>query len=155
MALTPVQEVTFDPDEPGPAHQQVTSAMETPGGWLNLTPVPEPGEEPPPRNLFVSIFSSRGPELPLATVSRDQKEGPTIKVGLQHPGGPKAVDRLARDGLGLPPGWLVVSDHPRRGLVLSAPSTDAELAVDWLLEAAERLTMTPLPSRWAARRYQP
>jgi hypothetical protein len=155
MALEPVDEVLFDLDDPEPARRTVLASMATTDGWTNLAPVPEPGEAPPPRNVFLAIFSSRGPALPLATVSRSGRDDDRLSIGLQHPGGPQALDRLARLGLDLPAGWLRVADHPRRGLVVTAPVSDASAAVDWLLQAARLLTEHGLPDRWSARRYAP
>jgi hypothetical protein len=157
MALEPAVEVLFHLDDPEPAHRTVldTVAATDTEGWTNLAPVPEPGEEPPARNLFVAIFSARGPTLPLATVSRSGHDDGRLSIGLQHPGGPKALDRLAREGLPLPAGWLKVADHPRRGLVVTVPAAEASAAVDWLLQAARLLTLGPLPTQWSARRYVP
>lgn len=153
MALEPVEEVPFPLDDPEPARRTVLAAVATAGGWANLAPLPDPGEPPPARNLFLAIFSSRGPARPLATVSRADHGDDRLSLGLQHPGGPKALDRLAAAGLALPTGWLRVADHPRRGLVLTAPAAEAADAVDWLLAAAAILTPGPLPSPWSVRRY--
>lgn len=155
MALDPVEEVIFDLDDPEPARRTVLAAVASTDGWTNLAPVPDPGEAPPSRNLFVAIFSSRGPARPLATVSREGHDDDRISIGLQHPGGPRALERLAGLGLPLPDGWVKVADHPRRGLVVTAPVTDAGATVDWLVRAAGLLTAEPLPSRWSARRYAP
>ena len=155
MAVVPDSEVVFHLDDPEPARQALSEAMETVGAWVNVLPLLDPGEEPPPRNLFVAIFSSRGPELPLITISRAGNDAGTVSLGLQHPGGQKALDRLAADGLALPPGWLKIADHPRRGLVVNAPLAAAVDGLDWLIEAALRLTERSLPTRWAARTYRP
>ena len=88
-------------------------------------------------------------------MSRSGHDDDRLSIGLQHPGGPKALDRLAREGLPLPAGWLKVADHPRRGLVVTVPVAEVSAAVDWLLQAARLLTLGPLPTQWSARRYAP
>lgn len=155
MTLVPIEEASFTLDEPAPAHRTARAAASTDGGWVNLTPVPDPGTQPPRRNLFMAIFSSRGPELPLATISAEAPVAGHLSLGLQHPGGVKALARLAGRGLPLPDGWREVSDHPRRGLVVTAPAHQVDVGVDWLLAAARILTAGPLPTGWVARRYQP
>lgn len=49
---------------------------------------------------------------------------------------------LAGLGQELPQGWSKVADHPRRGLVLSAPeSTPRDELVMWMLDAAFLLSL--------------
>ncbi len=155
MRIQPVEETIFTLDDPSSARGMAQQAMAEAGGWVNLTPLPDPGTPPTRRNLFLAIFSSRGPDLPLATLSATAPTAGRISLGLQHPGGVKAIARLATSGLDLPPGWLAVTDHPRRGLVVTAPDTATDQGLDWLLRAALVLASGPLPSRWVARRYRP
>ena len=72
-------------------------------------------------------------------------------LGLQHPGGRKAIWRLRDVGIVVPEGWTVLADHPRRGLVLRLPDgADPTLALDWLVRAAVELTEMTLPDAWRA-----
>ena len=76
-------------------------------------------------------------------------------LGLQHPGGRRAIWRLRDAGIVVPDGWKVLSDHPRRGLVLSLPDgTDPQLTLDWLVRAAVELTEMALPDVWRAAVYR-
>ena len=78
-------------------------------------------------------------------------------LGLQHGSGPKAIWRLRDAGISLPPEWKVLSDHPRRGIVLTLPDeTLPEDALDWLLEAAVVLTDANIDLRadWRAGVYR-
>lgn len=121
-------------------------------GWVNLLPEVEPGFEPPPRNLVVALFSSRGDAVPLATWAAPEPAGGPASVGIQHGSGPQALIRLADAGLPLPDGWRKASDHPRRGLVVLVPSdAPADSVVRWLLRAAAELSTVPLTGHWLAQ----
>ena len=64
--------------------------------------------------------------------------------------------RQLRDlGCPLPPGWKVVVDHARRGLVLNVPEgddpdADHEVVLSWLVRAATALSFEPVTGRWHA-----
>ena len=161
MPIDPALEIPFTVDDVEPAVGPVREVIASGRGWVNLAPDVEPGTEPPRRNLFASIFSSRGPILPLATISpaadrRDGHEGlADLALGLQHAGGPRALETLASLGHPLPERWRKVSDHPRRGLVVSAPGTDdPHQLVRWLVGAGELLTQVELDEGWVARVYE-
>jgi hypothetical protein len=155
VAIDPIQEVRFSVDDPTPAVVAVADLIETGTGWVNLAPADDDGVDPPRRNLFAAIFSARGPLLPLATVSPADTGGGRLALGLQHNGGQRAISTLAESGHPLPDGWERVSDHPRRGLVVSAPAgTQPDVVVTWLLEAAERLTRVEMADAWVARVYR-
>lgn len=131
-------------------------------GWINFEPeVPEDVEVPGP-GLF-SFMSARGPAVPLATwvparVTRRGRAVPAT-LGLQHPAGVRAAARLAEHGLERPGGWRVTQDHPKRGLVVevSAPPDAGGAAeapvLEWLLRAAELLSMVPPTGWWVAAVY--
>jgi len=76
-------------------------------------------------------------------------------VGVQHAAGPKVVRRLAE--LGAPPvpdGWLVVQDHPKRGLVVRpAVVAGPEAVLSWLLGVGEALCLPPVSGWWTAAVY--
>jgi hypothetical protein len=124
-------------------------------GWINLQPDVEPDEIPEPGPAITRVFSPRGPAVPLASwVPGARRRNGTVEplsVGLQHGGGTHALARLADGGLPLPEGWRRLSDHPRRGFVLTVPDDqDPDVALAWVIDAAIRLTTFPLPDRWHA-----
>lgn len=161
MPIDPALEIPFTIDDVDPTVAPVRHVIARGRGWVNLAPEVEPGTEPPRRNLFASIFSSRGPVLPLATISpaldkRDAPDGSAqLALGLQHAGGTRALETLASMGHPMPDRWRKVSDHPRRGFVVSAPATeDPGELVRWLVGAAELLTQVELDDAWVARVYE-
>lgn len=155
MAIDPIQEIPFTVTDTTPALVAVADLMESGSGWVNLAPDNGPGTEAPRRNLFAAIFSSRGPTMPLITVSPAHTDSGRLGLGLQHSGGPGALATLAEHDHPLPDGWLKVSDHSRRGLVVSAPAgVQPDAVVDWLLEAARILTRVDLADGWVARVYR-
>ena len=124
-------------------------------GWVNLSPDVEPDDVPDASTAFGRLFMARGPMVPLGSWvpgARKRSGGfEPLSVGLQHGGGPKAVRRLREEGLPLPDGWRLLADHPRRGIVAEVPDDqDPDVALDWLLDAATRLTPFLLPTRWHA-----
>jgi hypothetical protein len=75
-------------------------------------------------------------------------------LGILHQSGPKAARALAESGVAVPEGWVVLSDHPRRGLVVAVHPDSAPLDVlDWLLRAGAALTRVPLTGAWQAAVY--
>jgi len=134
-------------------------------GWVNLLPVVDddgedetPDDAPRARAGVFAWLSARGPDLPIATWVAGEDKRNTVQpdsIGLQHPGGPRALVTLAREGVDLPEGWKRLSDHPKRGLVVEVPvGTDPADCLDWLLRAAEALTPRALPARWRAFLHQ-
>jgi hypothetical protein len=155
MAVPPPTELTFDEEEQAPIAAQLDRLAGT-GGWVNLLPEVEPGHEPAPRNPVVAVFSARGDAVPLATWSAAEGDGRRCTLGIEHGSGPKALLRLAEIGLELPERWLKVSDHPRRGLVVTCPADeDAGEVLWWLLAACHGLSVVPLSGVWIARVYEP
>ena len=127
-------------------------------GWVNIQAV-EPEEDdmpdaPPARAGVFNFLTARGPRIPVGTwvpgeVTSRRTERDS--VGIQHPGGPKARFTLRDAGVVPPGGATVLSDHPRRGLVLSLPNgTDPEAVLTWLFEASRVLATEPLPDTWVA-----
>ena len=78
--------------------------------FVNLHPGVD-AHEVPPRSSLAHLFGNRGPTVPLATWTPGE-------IGLQHMAGQRAVRYLAERGVAVPDDWYVVSDHPKRGLVL-------------------------------------
>ena len=59
-------------------------------------------------------------------------------------------------GWGLPEGWTLVQDHPRRGLVvLPAAGGDKQEVLTWLLEAGMVLSVVRLTGQWQAEVHLP
>ena len=133
---------------------RMTDLAATGTGWVNIRPVIDPDDEPPPPGLF-AIFGGSVHKVPTATWMPGKRVAngtakPTT-VGLQHAAGPRVVAKLAGLGLPLPDGWRVTQDHPRRGLVAHVPP-DASPAVtmDWLVRAASVVCAVPITGRWTA-----
>lgn len=159
MALDPVV-IEFQEDERGPVVGRMAAMAAEGRGWLNVTPGldVDPEDAPAPRSGLGSLFSSRGPTIPLGTWMPAQRRDPST-VGIQHGEGPKAIDLLAEWGAPVPEGWRVVQDHPKRGLVVATPTTTAVDELDavlaWLLRAAGALCAWPRTGEWRALCYLP
>lgn len=126
-------------------------------GWINFEPEVDPELVPAASGMF-SIFSARGPVVPLGTwtppsTTRRGRADPAM-IGLQHPAGTRAKKLLADAGHPVPAGWTVTQDHSRKGVVLAVPpSADDADVLSWLLTAAELLTVVPLMGGWRAVVY--
>ncbi len=151
------QHVEFEPDQVDGVVAAMAAIGEAGKGWVNFEPAVDVDDVPPESGTF-SLFSGRGPSVPLATwtpgsTSRRGRREPAM-LGLQHPAGSKAKALLADRGHPVPEGWVVVQDHVRKGLVVSIPaSVTPREALDWVLEAGRRLSTVPLTGRWRAAIY--
>ena len=77
-------------------------------------------------------------------------------MGLMHPTGAKAVPRLAEAGVSVPEEWMVVQDHPRRGLLVRTPVSVVEAdVVTWSVRAGIALCRAEMTGRWRAVVYLP
>ncbi len=138
-------------------------------GWVNIRPRPEDDPDPSMADL-----APAPPPAPLGLLARrrvvtvegtwvpgrlGRKAPEPASVGLEHPAGRFAVRQLRDGGLALPGHWKVVTDHARRGLVLSVmpsgPTDDDRVAdlreiVDWLVHAAAILAPGQVSGRWQA-----
>ena len=147
----------FQPDALDEVAATMADMAETGTGWVNFEPAVDVDDAPAESGTF-SLFSGRGPSVPLATwtpgsTSRRGRREPAM-LGLQHPAGSKAKPLLAERGHPVPEGWVVVQDHVRKGLVVSIPaSVTPHEALDWVLEAGRRLSTVPLTGRWRAAIY--
>ncbi|HEX4245601.1 MAG TPA: hypothetical protein VHY77_08545, partial [Acidimicrobiales bacterium] len=120
MTRSRPEEIEFLPHQLGPVLKQMAARAGAASGWINIRPIIEAENEPPPPGPL-AIFGGSVHKIPTATwmpgkVERSGSIGAT-RIGLQHAGGPRVVARLRDLGLPLPVGWRVVQDHPRRGLV--------------------------------------
>lgn len=158
MPITP-RYVEFDADRP----DEVVSLMETMAqlqeGWINFEPAIPVEEMPPPGGGIFSIFSGRGPAVPLGTwtapsTPRRGRSEPAL-IGLQHPAGGKAKPLLEQFGHPVPEGWPVTQDYVKKGMVIAVPPTAAsDDVVRWLLRAATLLSGVNLTGKWRAAVYR-
>ena len=137
----PVREpvvVTFHEQHRAPVVARMVAMTEARAGWINLSPGLDV-DVPPPRSALASLFSGRGPAVPLGTWYPARRRDPTM-VGIEHGQGPGALDLLAERGLPLPGDWRRLQDHAKRGLVLvpspAAAPAELDAVLDWLLRAA-------------------
>lgn len=129
-------------------------------GWINFQPVlqDEDGESPvtmpPVRPGVLGLFSGRGPAVPVGTWvpgAKKRRGFEADSLGIQHGAGPKAARKLREAGVTAPNDWRVLSDHPKRGLVVRLPSeTDPGAVLDWMIRACRELSLVQLPDNWVA-----
>ncbi len=151
------EQIEFTTDAAGPVAARMGELAAAGRGWVNLLPevLEEEGSAPP--SAVASLFRATGPPVPMATwlaprQRRDRLQPAT--VGLQHGAGPRALARLVDTGLALPPGWAMVQDHTRRGLVVRVADGAAPDAVlDWMMPAVRLLCPVPLTGHWLAEVY--
>ena len=110
--------------------------------FVNLQPGVD-ADEVPPRSGLAQIFGNRGPTVPLATWTPDE-------IGLQHTAGQRAVPFLADRGIEVPDEWYVVSDHPKRGLVLRVYDAPPDVTLRWLVRAATATCPLEITGPWHA-----
>jgi hypothetical protein len=129
--------------------------LELPGG--DITPLLEhldhaafinlgPGvnaEHVPVRSGLMSIFSNRGPSVPLATWTPGE-------IGLQHGLGGRAAPWLSDHGCAALTEWYVAADNPRRGLVLKTYATPAADTITWLVRATNLVCPFDVVFPWQA-----
>jgi len=121
------------------------------GGWINVQADPE--QLDPRAVRRPSLFSGRGRPAPLATIVVGSSGG-DHQIGFEHGAGRRAHELLRDAGLQLPPGSRVLSDHARRGIVVSVPATTPAAALaELLVRGASALTIIPLGDDWIAERY--
>lgn len=140
--------VEHDPTRVVAAVEELSAAQE---GWITLQPGVHPDDAPPPGSLLGRIFSGGGPPVPVCTwvAPEVRQRPPHAEVGIMHATGPKAEQRLAAAGCPVPDRWVVLSDHPRRGLVVAVhPESAAGDVVAWLLAAGRALSRIPTTGRW-------
>jgi hypothetical protein len=145
----------FDPDAPAGVLGCMRELGASRAGWVNMQPLVEEEDIPQTSVGILGLISAKGPAVPEATwvPGERKRNGDTAKdsIGLQHRGGPKARFTLADSGTPIPRGWKLLSDHPKRGLVIELPDGVApEEILRWLVTAARVLSPMELPQRWVA-----
>jgi hypothetical protein len=123
-------------------------------GWINVEPIIEEDDQPPPPGPFAFLGGSTH-QVPVITWMPGKRapdgSGKPTTVGLQHAAGTHVVWTLRDLGQPLPDGWRVSQDHPRRGLVATVPAgADNRAVIDWLLRAAAAVCAVPATGRWRA-----
>lgn len=122
-------------------------------GWITLQPGIHPDDEPPTPTILGRLFSGTGPPVPVCTwVAPEPKQKPPhAEIGIMHKAGPKAARTLEAAGVTVPDHWVVLADHPRRGLVVAIhPESPHAEVLDWLLRAASVLTRIAFTGTWKA-----
>lgn len=110
--------------------------------FANLHPGVD-AEQVPARSSLTNLFGNRGPMVPLATWTPEE-------IGLQHMAGQRVTRFLADKGVPVPEGWYVVSDHPKRGLVVRPYDATPEDALRWLVRAATVTCPLEITGPWHA-----
>ena len=110
------------------------------------SPTSRPGvdaEDVPHRSPLAQLVGRPGPTVPLATWTPGE-------IGIQHAAGQQVVRTLAERGVPVPEEWYVVSDHPKRGLVLRTYQTPPAEVLEWLVRASTALCPLPIVAPWVA-----
>lgn len=146
--------IEFREDQPDAVVARMGNMARARKGWINFTPGLDVDIPPAPRSPLTSLFTGRGPEVPLATWSPGDGRREPATIGIEHSKGPRALEQLADAGIHLPASWRKLQDHPKRGLVCAVP-TDEPLneALAWLLRAAGSLCRVPRTGEWRALCY--
>lgn len=110
--------------------------------FANLSPGVD-RDEVPPGSPLGRLFGNSGPIIPLATWTPGE-------IGLQHAAGQRVVRTLAERGCPVPEEWYVVTDHPKRGLVLRTYEAPPSDTVPWLVRAASAVCPLPIDRPWPA-----
>jgi hypothetical protein len=123
-------------------------------GWINLLPgIPaeEEGSTRLPSSLG-ALFGTRQAPVTMCTWFPAPRSGRAeMKLGIMHPRQSKVVASLRESGLGVPEGWRVEQDHPRRGLIVRPPAdAHAAAVMQWAMEAALALALVPVTGSWMA-----
>jgi hypothetical protein len=148
--------VDFVPAEAGEVVDAMAVLASAQHGWITLSPGIRPEDAPPQKSVIGQLFSGAGPPVPVCTwVAPDPgQKPPHAELGILHQTGPKAVRTLTAVGIDVPERWVVLADHPRRGLVIGVHPDSAHADVlDWLLRAGAALSRVPLTGSWQAAVY--
>lgn len=158
MAGSEPEVFEFEPASPHELLGQMQRLSARHTGWINLEPQVYADDVPEPPRGLLSIFAPPAPSIPLGTwapapASRRGQAQPAT-IGVQHPTGRRARWQLLDAGHPVPAGWVVLADHPRRGLVVAVPHREGHAATAaWLVRAGALLSVIPLTGRWRAAVY--
>jgi hypothetical protein len=150
---TPPELLEFEPADPGLVVAAMIDMAAAQRGWITFQPGIRPEDAPPPKSVIGALFSGSGPPVPVCTwvAPESGQKPPHPELGILHQSGPKAVRTLTQAGVDLPDRWVVLADHPRRGLVIAVhPDSAHDVVLDWLLRAGRALARVPLTGAWQA-----
>lgn len=153
MVREPAEIVEFIPSDASDVVGAMTALATAEHGWITLQPGIRPEDSPPPKSVLGTLFSGNGPVVPVCTWVAPEagQKPPHPEIGILHHSGPKVARRLTDAGIAVPDRWVVLADHPRRGLVIAVHPESAHAEVlAWLLRAGEALTRVPLTGTWQA-----
>jgi hypothetical protein len=144
--------VHFRDDEP----EEVVGEIERISGlgdgseWLTLSPWVD-AENLPVRSMLHRLFSARGSKVPEVTWVPAQ-QGEPAQLGVLHSTGAGALDRIVAQGVEVPPTWIKIGDHSKRGLLFAVdPATPTSDVLGFAIEAARALAEVPTDDRWVAQ----
>ena len=145
--------VEFDPAERAGILDVMAEMTAAGKGFINLEPHLDDVDRNngPAAGIFAVFSVTRNAPLCTWSAPAANKKRPVpVLIGVQHGLNAKAAPRLPERGVIVPPGWRVVQDHPKKGLVLAVPPTEpAEAMLDWLVRAGEALSPSS-PRGWQA-----
>ena len=160
MARRTVERVEFAAEAPAAvlaAMDRLSSALD---GWINLLPGLAVEGEVDPNGP--GLFPMLSPRFPGATMGSwfpprgGRRPRAEQVVGVTHSTGARVVVGLTEAGLGLPHGWRLVQDHPRRGLIVAASAGAAHARVlDYALSVTSTLCVLPQTGTWQAEVHLP
>ena len=149
----PPDVIEFQPADTSLVVTAMTELATAQHGWITLQPGIRPEDTPPQKSAIGAIFSGSGPPVPVCTwvAPEPGQKPPHAELGILHQSGPKAARTLNEAGVGVPDRWVVLADHPRRGLVIAVhPDSAHGDVLDWLLRAGQALSRVPLTGAWQA-----
>lgn len=118
--------------------------------WITISPWVDP-EHLPVVSMLQRIFSGRGSKVPEATWVPALGNEPA-QLGFIHSRGANAHGVLLDSDAVIPPTWIKVSDHSKRGLLFGVhPDTTADQVVEFAVAASEVLAAVPTDDRWVAQ----
>jgi len=118
--------------------------------WVTISPWVDP-QHLPVVSMLRRIFSARGSKVPEVTWVPAQGREPA-QFGLLHSRGAKAHELLIEANANIPPTWIKVSDHSKRGLLFGVhPDTTPDQVIAFAIEAAEVMAEVPTDDRWIAQ----
>jgi hypothetical protein len=152
--------IEFTPPDVAAVAYELRALRSAGGGWINLMPgIDEDASDVHPRAGLFAFFGNNAAPVTMTTVvppKLDRSDTEGLAVGIMHPTGGHAVERLAEAGVQVPDGWVVRQDHARRGLLLRTPVPVAEDdVVEWSVRAGTALCRAEMTGRWRAVVYLP
>jgi hypothetical protein len=118
--------------------------------WITISPWVDP-EHLPVVSVLRKLFTARGSKVPEATWVPPQNNEPA-QLGFIHSRGANAYERLVDADVPIPPSWVKVSDHSKRGLLFAIhPDSPTREMIEFAIEASTELADVPTDDRWVAQ----